>query len=186
MKNLYILPTDQQSRLVKIKDTFFLTTTDDIPGGTFYNIYITSNEEIGEGDWYLDTTVNVIFKNDKLFLNGTGYKKIILSTDPELIADGVQSIDDEFLLWFVKMSSCEFVVIDWSPLSKNLYGWKIIIPQQEPKEEIRMETPNKTEVIENEIITLLNKAEIDLNRSEFGSLAESIIDYIDEIARRKK
>jgi len=186
MKNLYILPTDQQSRLVKIKDTFFLTTTDDIPGGTFYNIYITSNEEIGEGDWYLDTTVNVIFKNDKLFLNGTGYKKIILSTDPELIADGVQSIDDEFLLWFVKMSSCEFVVIDWSPLSKNLYGWKIIIPQQEPKEEILMETPNKTEVIENEIITLLNKAEIDLNRSEFGSLAESIIDYIDEIARRKK
>jgi len=186
MKNLYILPTDQQSRLVKIKDTFFLTTTDDIPGGTFYNIYITNDEEIGEGDWYLDTTVNVIFKNDKLFLNGTGYKKIILSTDSELIADGVQSIDDEFLLWFVKMSSCEFVVIDWSPLSKNLYGWKIIIPQQEPKEEIRMETPNKTEVIENEIITLLNKAEIDLNRSEFGSLAESIIDYIDEIARSKK
>jgi hypothetical protein len=80
------------------------------------------------------------------------------------------------------MSYCEFVVIDWSPLSKNLYGWKIIIPQEEPK---RMETPNKTEVIENEIITLLNKAEIDLNRSEFGSLAESIIDYIDEIARRK-
>ena len=186
MKNIFLLPTDQPSRLVKIKDTLFLTTTDDIPGGTFYNIYITSNEEIGEGDWYLDTTVNVIFKNDKLFLNGTGYKKIILSTDPELIADGVQSIDDEFLLWFVKMSSCEFVVIDWSPLSKNLYGWKIIIPQQEPKEEILMETPNKTEVIENEIITLLNKAEIDLNRSEFGSLAESIIDYIDEIARRKK
>ena len=186
MKNLYILPTDQQSRLVKIKDTFFLTSTNNIPCGTFYNIYITSDEEIGEGDWYLDTTVNVIFKNDKLFLNGTGYKKIILTTDPTLIADRVQSIDDEFLLWFVKMSSCEFVVIDWSPLSKNLYGWKIIIPQQEPKEEILMETPNKTEVIENEIITLLNKAEIDLNRSEFGSLAESIIDYIDEIARRKK
>ena len=49
-----------------------------------------------------------------------------------------------------------------------------------------METPNKTEAIENEIIDLLNKAEIDLNRSEFESLAESIIYYIDEIARRKK
>jgi hypothetical protein len=182
MKNLYILPTDQQSRLVKIKDTFFLTSTNNIPGGTFYNIYITNDEEIGEGDWYLDTTVNVIFKNDKLFLNGTGYKKIILTTDPTLIADRVQAIDDNLLEWFVKNNYCEFVVIDWSPLSKNLYGWKIIIPQEEPK---RMETPNKTEVIENEIITLLNKAEIDLNRSEFGSLAESIIDYIDEIARRK-
>jgi len=135
MKNLYLLPKDKQSRLVKIKDTFFLTTSDDIPGGTFYNIHITTDEEIGEGDWYLDTTVNVIFKNDKLFLNGTGYKKIILSTDPELIADGIQAIDDEFLLWFVKNNSCEFVVIDWSPLSKNLYGWKIIIPQEEPKGE---------------------------------------------------
>ena len=45
---------------------------------------------------------------------------------------------------------------------------------------------NKTEVIENEIIALLNKAEIDLNRFEFESLAESIIYYIDEIARGKK
>ena len=49
-----------------------------------------------------------------------------------------------------------------------------------------MEKPNKTEAIENQIITLLNKAEIDLNRSEFESLAESIIDYIDEIGRSKK
>ncbi len=90
MKNIFLLPTDQPSRLVKIKDTFFITSSVDIPGGTFYNIHITNDEEIGEGDWYLDTTVNVIFKNDKLFLNGTGYKKIILSTDPELIADGIQ------------------------------------------------------------------------------------------------
>lgn len=143
MKNLYLVQTEQPSRLVKIKNTFFLTTTDDIPGGTFYNIYITNDEEIGEGDWYLDTTVNVIFKNDKLFLNGTGYKKIILTTDPTLIADGVQAIDNEFLKWFVKNSNCEFVVIDWSPLSKNLYGWKIIIPQEEPKPESLVEAAEK-------------------------------------------
>jgi hypothetical protein len=137
MKNLYLLPTDKPSRLVKIKDTFFLTTTDDIPGGTFYNIYITSDEEIGEGDWYLDTTVNVIFKNDKLFLNGTGYKKIILSTDPTLITDGVQSIDDEFLLWFVKNSSCEFVdVNDWVFINGKIgIGYSIKIPQEEAKGE---------------------------------------------------
>jgi hypothetical protein len=82
--------------------------------------------------------------NDKGFLvrNSWGVdwnkeycRKIILTTDPRLIADGVQAIDDNFLEWFVKNSSCEFVVIDWSPLSKNLYGWKIIIPQEEPKGE---------------------------------------------------
>ena len=173
MKNLYLLPTDQPSRLVKIKDTFFLTTTDDIPGGIFYNIHITSNEEIGEGDWYLDTTVNVIFKNDKLFLNGTGYKKIILSTDPTLITDGVQTIDDEFLLWFVKMSSCEFVEVNKKlvefPLTFKMM-YKIIIPQDEPKQDetgkyfadnadviITMERPKEVRYSEDEVRELLIK-----------------------------
>jgi hypothetical protein len=137
MRNLYLLPTDQPTGIFETNSGLQFSIMNKVRYGEFkgFHIYITSDEEIGEGDWYLDTTVNVIFKNDKLFLNGTGYKKIILSTDPELIADGVQSIDDEFLLWFVKNSSCEFVVIDWSPLSKNLYGWKIIIPQEEPKQE---------------------------------------------------
>ncbi len=134
MKNLYLLPTDQPSRLFTTHRLVFDNINPPMNCKKAVHIYITSDEEIGEGDWYLDTTVNVIFKNDKLFLNGTGYKKIILSTDPTLIADGIQAIDDEFLLWFVKNNSCEFVVIDWSPLSKNLYGWKIIIPQ-EPKGE---------------------------------------------------
>jgi hypothetical protein len=105
---------------------------------TAINIYITSSEEIQEGNWYLDTTVNVIFKNDKLFLNGTGYKKIILTTDPTLIADGVQSIDDEFLEWFVKNSSCEFVEIQCRYnfyAGYDLVHYKIIIPQEEPKGE---------------------------------------------------
>jgi hypothetical protein len=72
-------------------------------------------------------------------------------------------------------------LINW-----NKKDWEEFIKTMKYTNKNNMETPNKTEVIENEIITLLNKAEIDLNRSEFESLAESIIDYIDEIARRKK
>jgi hypothetical protein len=72
-------------------------------------------------------------------------------------------------------------LINW-----NKKDWEEFIKTMKYTNKNHMETPNKTEVIENEIITLLNKAEIDLNREEFGSLAESIIDYIDEIARRKK
>jgi len=156
MKNIHILPTDQPSRLVKIKDTFFTTSSVDIPGGTFYNIYITSSERIKASDWFIfkdyntylfqsigdtdDTHIKVASDNEYGYgdWNKEYCRKIILTTDQDLIADGVQAIDDEFLLWFVKNSSCEFVVIDWSPLSKNLYGWKIIIPQEEPKEEIQM------------------------------------------------
>jgi len=40
--------------------------------------------------------------------------------------------------------------------------------------------------IENKIIELLNEADSKMNQQEFSSLAESIIDYIDEIGRSKK
>ncbi len=39
--------------------------------------------------------------------------------------------------------------------------------------------------IENKIIELLNEADEKLSKMEFESLAESIIDYIDEIAKSK-
>lgn len=42
------------------------------------------------------------------------------------------------------------------------------------------------EEIENQIIELLNEAGEKLSKKEFESLSESIIDYIDEIARSKK
>ena len=139
MKNLYLLPTDQPSRLVKIKDTFFLTTTDDIPGGTFYNIYITSDEKPKQNDWCLSDGVVHIMRNHMISRPSYNAKKIILTTDPKLIADGVQSIDDEFLEWFVKNPTCEFVEVNKKlvefPLTFKMM-YKIIIPQDEPKQEI--------------------------------------------------
>ncbi len=123
MKNIHILPTDQPSRLVKIKDTFFLTTTDDIPGGTFYNIHITNDEEIGEGDWCLNANKDTIYKKDKYPMDISWYK-IILTTDTTLIADGVQDIDDEFLYWFVKNSSCEFVEVKMEAKKQLVNGYK--------------------------------------------------------------
>jgi hypothetical protein len=54
-------------------------------------ILITSDEEIKAGDWYLDTTIDVVFKNDKMFLNGVGYKKVIahLPLNNSSILEGV-------------------------------------------------------------------------------------------------
>jgi hypothetical protein len=66
-----------------------------------------------------------------------GCQKIILTTDQELIKDGVQAIDDEFLEWFVKNPSCESVEVDknWNyPLDKS-WEYKLrIIPKDEAKE----------------------------------------------------
>ncbi|CAB4175220.1 hypothetical protein UFOVP1247_94 [uncultured Caudovirales phage] len=149
MKNLHVIPTDKPSYLYKMSDGSF-HISDLFEGGNSawknQNIYITSDEEIKEGDGVIlisgrlvkaevrngqlgfqsiDSIAFLPFKNDD--------KKIILSTDQDLINDGVQSIDDEFLEWFVKNPSCENVEV--KPLLSNngraLFGYKIIIPKEE-------------------------------------------------------
>ncbi len=42
------------------------------------------------------------------------------------------------------------------------------------------------EELENKIIEILNEADSKLSKSEFESLSESIIDYIDQIGRSKR
>ena len=153
MKNIHILPTDKPSRLYLntkeyIFDNEYSLSTDECQNKY---IYITNNEEIKERDWYLDTVANVLFKNDKIFLNGLGYKKIILTTDQDLIKNGVQAIDDEFLEWFIKNPSCEKVEVIYglyNPMGRKVsnekvsenhsqcvWKYKIIIPKEEPKQE---------------------------------------------------
>ena len=154
-------------------------------GDSYQNIYITYDEEIKEGDWcyYLNNlgggnTVCQAYKHSEdkrmLFDNGNHNrkigegitplsgecKKIILTTNQDLIKDGVQSIDDEFLEWLVKNPSCEKVEVvkemympqlngkisdgkithelSLNPSDNTLPFYKIIIPQEEPKQEIDM------------------------------------------------
>jgi hypothetical protein len=105
------------------------------------NIYITSNEEIKEGDWYLcldNTKCNdSIYKCNEVWLNmeekqPSYCKKIILTTDQDLIKDGVQSIDDEFLEWFVNNPSCEEVeIVKTAQIRPFGSLYKIIIPKEE-------------------------------------------------------
>jgi len=120
------------------------------------NIYITSDEEIKDGDWLIVNDEDVMqmkssYDNDMSgediwvgdSLNGyatykDNCKKIILTTDQDLIKDGVQAIDDEFLEWFVKNPSCEEVEVQCRYnfyAGKDLTHYKIIIPKQEPKKE---------------------------------------------------
>ena len=153
MKNIHILPTDKPSRLYKSKITQGVFISDNMSqhGDATYNvnIYITSDEEIKEGDYFLYDETEIRYKT-----NGTEYhgrdlchisgnrrypvnksKKIILTTDQNL--DGVQKIDDEFLQWFVKNPSCEEVAVGiWSNLAKDGYLYHIIIPKEEQKQHI--------------------------------------------------
>ena len=157
MKNIHTLQTDKPSRLVldTVNNNLFATTTKDF--GTnimkFQNIYITSDEEAKEGDWgYIPFQGGNVKLVGKYFADD--WKKIILTTDQDLIEDGVQAIDDEFLEWFVKNPSCEEVKWSAYPISPNgnivatnrpypfeglisnfKIEYKIIIPKEKPKPE---------------------------------------------------
>jgi translation initiation factor 2 beta subunit (eIF-2beta)/eIF-5 len=135
------------------------------------NIYITDNSEIKEGDWFIHpdsscfdkeckevsiggyellqvikVDANFIYHSAMMAIHkNKNIKKIILTTDQDLIKDGIQAIDDEFLEWFVKNPSCEFVeterledgqyfdYLEDNSVIEGIYeNYKIIIPKEEP------------------------------------------------------
>jgi hypothetical protein len=117
-KNIHVLPTDKQCQ----------------------NIYITSDEEIKVGDYVIYLKKNEVFLSKGKIYRNSLIKKIILTTDQDLIDDGVQTIDDEFLEWFVKNPSCEEVEINqekvlWRDGRITHHTYKITIPKEEPKQE---------------------------------------------------
>jgi len=145
MKNIHVLPTEKPSNLFKdIKNKLmFKKDWIEIPiGRVNQNIYINSDKEIKGGDYYYDYFIKQIgIANNKPI--GNDCKKIILTTDQDLIKDGVQAINDELLEWFVKNPSCEFVEVREEEVfvgfidgngKKPIYDdeYKIIIPKEEP------------------------------------------------------
>jgi hypothetical protein len=170
MKNIHIIPTEKPSRLAYYQEStsynkpilqLVSTTSSDYK---YQHIYITSDEEIKEGDWlFANQGANKIVeikegnypygsinnKGDKIFNSKHWKSKIILTTDPDLIADGVQAIDDEFLEWFVNNPSCEYVEYIFKYYTPYVYnseghtadettpktihiGYELKIPQEEP------------------------------------------------------
>lgn len=158
MKNLHVLSTDKPSRLFyNVGGALLFTNYENYNG---VNIYITNDEEIKEGDWYIFplykkgfsikryNSVEHFSKEPCISLANLKAKKIILTTDQDLIKDGVQAIDDEFLEWFVKNPSCESVGVRFFCCGQ--YDGKcepkcfrksneIIIPKEEAKQELEKE-----------------------------------------------
>jgi hypothetical protein len=181
MKNVYLMPTDKPSSICQnlLTDRWF------IPKGGFtevnrqyYNIYITSDEEIKEGDWCLSTDKNFIIKLVNLPAFSCD-KKIILTTDQDFIDEGIQDIDDEFLEWFVKNPSCEWVKVKNISIKVvkgynnngeidcyHTNGYEIIIPQEEPKQESKKDKEiedyyiGKTLKLKKNLLSRYNETEL--------------------------
>lgn len=164
MKNIHILSTDKPSWLVMdtTKNKLYFSPSLQQKTSNFLpkNIYITSDEEIKEGDWTLmfDSFGHLFLSHrpqqylgiEKGHHLNRGLRKIILTTDKDLIKDGVQSIHYTFLEWFVNNPSCEEVEVikgfaDSTSYGFNFLDYKIIIPKEEPKQE-RMYSEEEVQV----------------------------------------
>jgi len=145
MKNIHVLPTDKPSRLAYDFYEKFYLLSEDAQFFEFQNLvqnkelYITSNEEIKEGDWFYSTRELI----EKAIINYTKeehFGKIILTTDQDLIKDGVQAIDDEFLEWFVSKANDSGKPIDIVEVVNDIpykpYPYEIIIPKEEQKQNL--------------------------------------------------
>jgi hypothetical protein len=169
MKNIHVLPTDKPSSLFIIEGKLYNYHKPQQCDGVDkinVNIYITSDEEIKEGDWILKCkNVNDWdFKSGELQEKDYSYfkikcislallnpedKKIILTTDELYIHNDlipkeynpfpqyIQKIDDDFLEWFVKNPSCEEVEVK-EEIARygSHFEYKIIIPKEEQKQEL--------------------------------------------------
>jgi len=156
MKNLHVLPTENPSRLMidTIENKLYLQpilinkTINVLP----QHIYITSDEDIKDvrphkGKWQLEKG-QILNKFPDYLTDLSECKLVIMTTDQDLIADGVQAIDDEFLNWFVKNPTCEYVEVKHfgtccgnqsitQCINCEKYNpiYKITIPKEEPKQE---------------------------------------------------
>ena len=119
-------------------------------------IYITNNEEIKEGDW-VTNSLSIMKAN----LDGQPtmddfhpWKKIILTTDQDIIKDGIQKIPTDFLEWYCSKNGkidfvevrkeccgqcderlCEIHDLKREETNDNTF-YKPIIPQDQPKQTI--------------------------------------------------
>lgn len=129
MKNIHIIPTDKPTKLIqkRITKEIKLSSLNNPQLWDNIHIYIT-NDDIVEDGYAFNSFNNTVYKivpNNSsrevlahpnnlplCAINKEHYYKIILTTDQDLIKDGVQVIDDKFLEYFVNNPSCEFVEIE--------------------------------------------------------------------------
>lgn len=104
------------------------------------HLYITSEEDINDGDWCLDIRPceegllhTIIYKKSFHweYLDSSTERKIVFTTDSKLIEDNIQEISEEFLKYFVK-NPCDYIEVqkgfeDGSEYGYNFLEYKIII-----------------------------------------------------------
>lgn len=181
MKNVYVLSTNKPSRLLYDKEeSCYLPLQDKLVVMDHQHlvenrhIYITtSDSEIKEGDWFISTKSNNLFKADSIeyfkyynliedfnksfYLNSKNARKIVFTDDEDLINDGIQPVTDEFLEWFIKNPNCECVEVGYGFIKLtetdnkgywiSIFNAEFNIQEEEPKQETLEEVPANLESV---------------------------------------
>jgi len=184
MKNIHLISTSKPSRLYRsILGVLYLhkeLVIDINIIGKNQNIYINNLEQIRLNDYITDGYSVWKWKDDSSLL---GRKKVILTTDPTLIADNVQAIDDDFLEWFVKNPTCEevFITDDYEQVDQDnpvligstnlVHKYKIILKPKYTNQKLWDMA---------KVITEKQKAatEIDLRKVDWNMLEETWFDWL--------
>ena len=170
MKNIHLIPTDKARLYIHQGKLYDNKKTMHIPDGTQIpqHIYITSDEEINQQTkpCFCINTIKNTWNADLIYYQDSmpqyhykGFKNIILTTDQDLINDGVQAIDDTFLEWFVKNPNCEEVKVTRNLADEGIKGityygkYFIIIPQEESIQET-IEEADYNKIIEQSLVEL--------------------------------
>ena len=210
-KNLWSIPTDKLSKLRFTKSTNQLNISSiDGPNTksiTNQHIYITNNEEIKDGNWCLynknHNSRNPIWelvkcgkiKREEMHPHTNGklllwMMKIIITTDSDLIEDGIQAIDNKFLEWFVKNPDCGFIKTKeskWLLDTEDKPYYTIIVPKEEILCEHCLSTTTCCDDIEAETCENMNRKELrqeTLEKVKRTELFNSILPIVKKIPRK--
>jgi hypothetical protein len=127
-QNIYAIETKGLTDIYRNNDGIINSPFIDLPNATGLHIYITSDDEINENDWHINRTMNEVdmasrnlsinHKSDGEFGESIRkqYKKIIFTSNINLISDGVEALDNNFYSWFAKNPDSKYIKI----ISKNV------------------------------------------------------------------
>lgn len=140
MQNLLLLPSNGERTRLRFDSPFGLKlSSTPLTWRDGRYIYITSDEPIVLSSWYMDWKLGKVkqsIQNDYLTGCFENYKKIVLTTDPKLIEDGIQELNEEFLQWFLENQYCENVGVKVGGMDHNLIWstrkYSVVLPSPQP------------------------------------------------------
>ena len=96
-KQIIMLPSEKPSQIIMTGGKLFIYSAErpksSIVDNSPQHLYILSDEEIKDGDWYYSIEFKVILQSESTSIEGA-VQKIIATTDPDLLSTGDKAIID--------------------------------------------------------------------------------------------